>query len=286
MKTLSIILIFGLVFSIFTGTVYADNYTDKFYGEVEIMPERGYAGLWTINGRTVQVGNNTVIEEKHGRASAGAFAEVKGQQSGDIFTAYEIEIKQGKDFKKSVYPGKFYGTVEKLPERGWQGVWIINGREILVTGHTEIEEKYGRIAVGALVKVEGNYSGNRFTAYEIEVKGVKKHRGDMPRQDKSLNSGLESMTGKGYEGVTRYRNDKPGRDRSYNSRFSGVIESMPQEAYEGLWVVDGRNVEVNNKTSIDEIDGKASVGAYAKIKGIRKGKSFTAYVIEIISKQK
>ena len=158
MKHVSIILMLMLVIASIAGPAAAQNagrhgkqmnYTGKFYGVVESMPERGYAGRWIINGRNVQVGNNTVIEEKYGRASAGAFAEVKGRQSGDIYTAYEIEIKQGKDFKKSAYPGKFYGTVEKLPERGWQGVWIINGREILATGHTKIEEKYGRVAIGA-----------------------------------------------------------------------------------------------------------------------------------------
>ena len=136
------------------------------------------------------------------------------------------------------------------------------------------------------MKVEGNYSGDKFTAYEIEVKGAKKYRGDKHSQDKSFNSSLERMPGKRYEGVKTFRGDKPHRDRSYNSRFSGVIESMPQEAYEGLWIVDGRKVEVNNKTSIDEINGKASVGAYVKIKGIRKGKTITAYVIEVIGKQK
>ena len=165
MKKISIILMLVLVLAAFAGPTAAQNageqlnYTGKFYGVIESMPESGYAGVWVINARSIQVGNNTVIEEKYGRASAGAFAEVKGQQSGDIFTAYEIEIKQGKDFKESAYPGKLYGTVEKLPESGWQGVWIINGREILATGNTKIEEKYGRIAVGALVKVEGNYSG-------------------------------------------------------------------------------------------------------------------------------
>ncbi len=259
MRILSIILISWIILSTFSGSFSMVEGVDagKFYGEVESMPERGFAGIWIINGRKVQATNKTIIDEKHGKASAGAFAEVEGKQSGDIFNAYEIEIKQGKDFRKSAYPGKFYGAVQRLPDKGWQGVWIINDREILVTGHTKIEEKYGKVTTDALVKVEGNYSGKNFIAYEIEVKGVKK-----------------------------YRHDKPRQDRSYNSRFAGVVESMPQDKYEGLWVVDGRNVEVNNKTSIDETGGKASVGAYVKIKGIRKGKTIIAYVIEIISKQK
>ena len=280
MKNVAIILMLVLVIASIAGPATAQkageygkqvNYADKFYGVVESMPQTGYAGLWIINGRNVQVGNNTVIEEKHGRASAGAFAEVKGQQSGDIFTAYEIEIKQGKDFKKSAYPGKFYGTVEKLPERGWQGVWIINGREILATGHTKIEEKYGRVAVGALVKVEGNYSGDKFTAYEIEVKGEKRYQEYTPSGEKAYDSGT--------------RDYSPQQKKTYNSRFAGTIESMPQTGYEGMWIIDGRTVEVTGRTLIDETGGRAVVGSYAKVKGVRIAEAFTAYEIEIDMKK-
>ena len=276
MKHLLIILMLVLVIALIARPATAQNagehgkqmnYTGKFYGVVESMPERGYAGIWIINGKNVQVGNNTVIEEKHGRASAGAFAEVKGKQSGDIFNAYKIEIKQGKDFKKSAYPGKFYGTVEKLPEEGWQGIWIINGREILITGHTEIEEKYGRVVVGALVKVEGDYSGDKFTAYEIEVKGEKKYREYTPSSEKAYDS--------------RTRDYSAHQEKTYNSKFTGTIDSMPQAGFEGLWIIDGRTVEVTGSTLINETGGRAVVGSYAKVKGVRTAEKFTAYEIEI-----
>ena len=267
MKTLSMILMFGVVLFVFSTTVFAANYTGKFYGEVESLPDNGYAGIWTINGTKVQVSNNTAIEEKHGKASVGAFAEVKGQQSGDIFTAYEIEIKQGKDFKKSSYPGKFYGTIERLPEKGWQGIWIINGREILMTGQTKIEEEYGKVAVGALVKVEGNYSGNKFTAYEIEVKGESRNREyDM--------SGKKTNKSKSHD-------YSPHREKVYNIKFAGTIESIPEAGYEGLWIVNSRKVEVTSKTLIDETASKVSQGAYVEVKGIRQGETITAYEIEI-----
>jgi hypothetical protein len=267
MKTLSMILMFGIVLLVFSATVFAANYTGKFYGEVESLPDNGYAGIWIIKGTKVQVSNNTAIEEKHGKASVGAFAEVKGQQSGDIFTAYEIEIKQGKDFKKSAYPGKFYGTLESLPEKGWHGIWVINGREILITGQTRIEEEYGRIAVGALVKVEGNYSGNKFTAYEIEVKGESRYRD-------------YDVTGQKTD-KSKSRDYSPHREKVYNIKFAGPIESIPVAGYEGQWMVNGRKVEVTNKTLIDETAGKTSQGAYVEVKGIRQGETITAYEIEI-----
>ena len=130
------------------------------------------------------------------------------------------------------YAGKFYGAVESMPEQGLEGIWIVNGREVLVTGQTKIEEEHGKLAAGAYVKVEGNYEGNTFTAYEIEVKGDKESR-----------------------------HKKVDHKKSYNSKFYGVIENMPETGYDGIWIVDGRKVEVNNKTLIEETGGKVAKGA-------------------------
>ncbi len=175
--------------------------------------------------------------------------------SGIVLSLFAAAAFAGSDERKGSPAGfiaKFYGTVERLPEKGWEGTWIVNGREILVTGHTKIEEEYGRVAVGSYVKVEGNYSGKTFTAYEIEVKGDK-----------------------------RAHYDKSHQDKAYNIKFSGAIESIPQDGYEGLWVIGGRKVEVNSKTLIDETGGKALVGSYAEVKGIRTGKTVTAHEIEV-----
>ncbi len=65
---------------------------------------------------------------------------------------------------------KFYGTVEAMPKDGFEGKWIIDGREIIVTKDTFIEEKYGKAAPGVYVEVKGNRSGNTIIAYEIEIK--------------------------------------------------------------------------------------------------------------------
>ena len=53
------------------------------------------------------------------------------------------------------YAGKFYGVIEGMPQQGLDGIWIVNGREILVTSQTKIEEEHGKVAAGAYVKVEG-----------------------------------------------------------------------------------------------------------------------------------
>jgi hypothetical protein len=154
----------------------------------------------------------------------------------------------------SNYPGKFYGTVEEIPGKGKGGVWIINGREVHVTNSTEIEEEHGKVAVGAYVEVEGDYSGKTFFAYEIEVKGESSSDDHSPQSEKM-----------------------------YNIKFSGIIETIPETEYDGLWIIDGRKVQVNSKTLIDETEGQASVGAYTEVKGIRIGDTITAFEIEIES---
>ncbi len=68
------------------------------------------------------------------------------------------------------YNNEFYGTVESMPKDGYEGIWVINGREILVTRDTFIKEKHGKVKAGVFVEVEGSFTGKTITAHEIEVK--------------------------------------------------------------------------------------------------------------------
>ena len=278
MKGFTIILMLALVIAALAGPAAAQsteeygnraNYTGKFYGVVESMPQNGYAGLWIINGKNVKVDENTFIKEKRGKAAPGAYVEVKGQQTGDTFTAYKIEIEGTGDRAQSPYPGKFYGTVDSIPDTGREGIWIINGRDILVTGNTRIEEEYGKAAPGSYVEVKGDYAGKTFTAYKIEVKGEKRYREYVPSRQKA------------YDGAPDYA---PRQEKTYNSKLSGIIESMPQAGYEGVWIVNGRTVEVTGVTLIDETGGRAAVGSRARVKGVRTDETITAHEIEIDAK--
>jgi hypothetical protein len=88
--------------------------------------------------------------------------------------ASEYERRGGKDYEHSEkHEGKIYGTVEKLP-KDVIGTWVVDGKEILVTKDTFVEEEYGKPAVGAYVEIEGSYTGKTFTARKIEIKG--KHK--------------------------------------------------------------------------------------------------------------
>ncbi len=62
---------------------------------------------------------------------------------------------------------KFYGTIDSMPS---SGIWMVSGRQVVISPGTRIKEKYARVAPGAYVEVEGYHSNGGFTAYEIEVK--------------------------------------------------------------------------------------------------------------------
>ncbi|MGB5687425.1 MAG: DUF5666 domain-containing protein [Candidatus Electrothrix sp.] len=144
----------------------------KIYGVIEKMPESGYNGTWVINGKTVLVSDTTRIKEKYGRAAIGKYVEAEGVRTGDSFTAREIEVERSRESRSDDRRSstKFYGIVEALPQAGLNGVWKIDGREVVVTSTTRIKEEYSRLKIGSSVEVEGNLSDNTFTAYEIEVK--------------------------------------------------------------------------------------------------------------------
>jgi len=282
MKVLKIVLaaVLAFAFSVPAGVAIAEegrrqerqHYQEsEFYGLIESMPEKGFEGTWVIDGREVQVNTNTRIKEKRGQAVKGAYVEVKGQQSGDIFTAYKIEVENQTGSAKSAYPAKFYGVVESIPQSGLNGTWTVNGRDIVVTGDTRVKEKYGKLATGAYVEVKGDFSGKKFIAYEIEVKGDRRRMGPDDNFKKGRDRGMM----------------RPGADKEkfFNSKFSGVIESMPETGYEGIWMIGGKKVEVINRTLIDETAGSVSKGADVKVKGIRHGDVITAHEIEITGKK-
>ena len=182
MKTASFLVAIALTWSILTGVALADDHGrdrgndgTKLYGVIETMPGNGYEGTWIIGGKAVNVYKETDINEKHGRAVTGRYVEVKGERIGKKFVALSIEVEENGSFHSSLPHAKFYGTVEAMPQDGVEGIWRINGRELLVSRDTRIKQKYGTAAVGSYVEVEGNFSGERFIGYEIEVKDSSRH---------------------------------------------------------------------------------------------------------------
>ncbi|MBM4273061.1 MAG: hypothetical protein FJ134_01150 [Deltaproteobacteria bacterium] len=67
----------------------------KFYGNVEKMPATGSLGEWVVDGKTVQVLEDSKIDMDKGRPEIGAFVKVKGLKYDNKILVYEIEVKKG-----------------------------------------------------------------------------------------------------------------------------------------------------------------------------------------------
>jgi len=102
MKILSVILVFQIlsvpVFSVMAvggeNELFEDfdNYYAKYYGFIKSTPSTQKIGIWTVEQRKIIVTRQTEIDEKFGRAEAGAYVEVEGEYIDDRFIAYEIEV--------------------------------------------------------------------------------------------------------------------------------------------------------------------------------------------------
>lgn len=119
----------------------------------------------------------TAIVRKAGQAAltAAAVFMLGGQPGTAAAGDRHNHERQASDRSDDRYESKFYGTVERLP-KDLVGVWIVNGREIVVDKDTRIKEKHGRAEVGVYVKIEGFNREKSFVAAEIEVKQARQGR--------------------------------------------------------------------------------------------------------------
>ncbi len=62
----------------------------------------------------------------------------------------------------------FSGVVQAMPEGGYAGQWIFDGKMVYVTENTKIE--HGKLAVGSYVEVEGVIVEGNWIAHRIKIK--------------------------------------------------------------------------------------------------------------------
>jgi len=139
------------------------------------------------------------------------------------------------------YRSKIYGTVEKLPDAGLAGIWIVNGREFVVTARTRLEQKHGLIEPGAYVEIKGIKLDNTFTVEKVEVKRAK-----------SIAS----------HGITE-------------QKITGKVEKIPKGNL-GTWIIGGEEVLVLKDTIIEEKNGRAAPGSLVEVVGVKSGDTFQA----------
>ena len=93
MRKVMPIIVIGLVVLCLAGTVWADR---EFYGTVQKLPTVGFIGEWVIDGKAVQVTQDTKLDFEHGPAVVGSYVKVEGIPFQGKFIAEEIETKRGR----------------------------------------------------------------------------------------------------------------------------------------------------------------------------------------------
>jgi hypothetical protein len=169
--------------------------------------------------------------------------------AGRVFAGHENEVK-------------FSGAIESMPASGVAGDYKIAGRTVHVTNSTRIEEEDGRLAIGAIVKVEGaQRADGSVDATEMEVK-------------------------QGASGGNPGSGTGGGDDRGQGEvKFKGTVESFPNSAgFVGDWRIGGRTIHVIQSTRIETEDGPVAVGAFAEVGGsVLQDGSMNAAKVEIKS---
>src|SRR5262245_29235336 len=139
------------------------------------------------------------------------------------------------------------GPIISLPDAGgFIGLWQVGRSKVNVTAETQIDQSRGRVAVGAIVEVEGGKQNDgSIKATKIEVK--------FPPPN-----GLPI-------------------------KFSGKIEELPSTPGRvGDWKVAGKIVHVSAMTRIDDDRGRIAVGVFVEIEGLLQNDgSINALRIEV-----
>ncbi|MGH9836036.1 MAG: DUF5666 domain-containing protein, partial [Blastocatellia bacterium] len=139
------------------------------------------------------------------------------------------------------------GPIISLPNTdGFIGQWQVGRTKINVTSNTKIEQDRGRIAIGAIVEVEG-----------------------VKQNDGSINAGKIEV--------------KIGPPNGVPTKFSGQIEELPSTPGRiGDWKVAGKIIHVTATTKIEQDRGQVAVGVNVEIEGLAQNDgSINALEIEV-----
>jgi len=212
-------------------TFQSDNSLIRVSGPITSLPEtRGWIGEWVIGRTKVKVTESTKIDQSGGKVMVGALVEIKGTKADGVVVAREIVVTLN---PPTGAPVRFTGKIEELPSApGRIGVWAISGRKVHVGSDTRIDESKGRVAVGALVVVEGlGQNDGSIKALRIEV--------------------------------------LPDATAGVPVKFTGKVERLPDTRGRiGDWVVSGRIVTVTERTVIKQEHGEVMIGSIVEVEGL------------------
>lgn len=71
----------------------------------------------------------------------------------------------------------------------------------------------------------------------------------------------------------------------YENKFYGTVQQIPENLI-GIWIVDGKNIQVTKDTYIEREYGQPGVGSYVEVEGRLIDNTFIARKIEVKRKYK
>lgn len=202
------------------------------YGRVITAPD-GIIGTWVISNSVLisfTVNESTEIE---GSPAQGSCVEVKAYES-DPSTA--IKLREKDDWKcgdddDHDKTQSIYGILESRPE-GRIGTWVVDGVAYEANARTEFDFDHGRLVPGTCVKVKVLVS-SPLVAKEIESERDYKCNGD--------------------------------DDGDSKGSLYGLIESLPEDLQNGIWVIGGFTFVVSPTTELIDNGKVFTTGATVKV---------------------
>jgi len=235
-------------------SIPAPSSQTTFVDRIEELPSTpGRIGNWKVGNRTVVVSDLTRIDSRLAEVAVGATASVRANSgAAGTLTATEIVILPP---PPAPMPLKMVGRIEKLPNptatsegaQRWPGEWVVSGRTVIVSQQTVIEERNGKVMIGADVEVTGSLaSGGKFSATKVTVLPVIQ----LPPLPVSLR---------------------------------GKIESLPTTSdLVGDWKVAGRTIKVTAQTRITGRTTQLVVGALVEVRGTVENGQVTASAVTVL----
>lgn len=195
---------------------------------------------------------------------------------------------------------QLYGTISSRPDGGGAGLWVVSGVTVSVTAQTILVEQVGPLVENAWVQVQGTVNGDGqlvarrmrtisqrryhrvkgvlegLTETEMQVGGIALKRDantkmeGSPTVGKPVEVDAELVVGSGLLAVKIEADDGEHEDtQRHTVEFVGRVKSLPSGTLIGEWEVDGRRVQVDTATQIDEHKGLVDVGVLVKVEGTR-----------------
>lgn len=241
--------------------------------------------LWTVNGISFTVNITTQIRPSATLAVVGAFVEVEAIRLADgSLVARKIEVVRSPEGERERRV-EFRGIIESFNAN----VWVVSGRTVNISTTTQIR---GTPAVSATAEVEAvlKPDGSLWALkIEVEQREVEKERvefkGIISAFDATqwvvggrtvLISTTTQISGTPQIGlIAEVQALKVGA--TLTALRIRVLTPQPREIeIEGkitsisgtTWVVDGKTVNLDANTQIDQSRGVAKVGAQVDVKGL------------------